>query len=178
MGALTFDKPNPWRIQTTDPDEEGYYGEAEAFVADVDSAIEKSVLEHPIVVYRGLNDDVLGEAVVAEAYQEDRPIAREWLAKEFPVGEEIEFKLPQSSSHSISTAMRFAYSKIVLEVKAKKAAPVGVVSAWSAGEAEYLLPRTTKYRVVSVEEKVTYNTKTRDGEERERDIMVVQLEQL
>lgn len=174
VGELAHGGKSKWGVQSSDPGGEEYF-DAEEYLRVLDGALEKAPSSGSTVLHRGLSlDSVSDSRVERELFSESRAGTREWLAEEFPVGGVVSFKTPQSASRKPSVGRRFASSGVVLEVRSEKAGAPGVVSAWGLGEGEYILPRTTEYRVVDILENVEYEGRTGKVEE----LTVVQLEQV
>lgn len=178
-GSYIYKTDNPWKIKfdekTKKKDPENYF-DAKSYIGELDKALDKAELDEPIILYRGLGN-VIPESVKKENSKEGhKPETEKWLLS-FKEGEEVTFDLPRSTSSSVTTALNFGHGfKTVMEIKATKAAAVGVTSAWGFGEMEYLIPRTTKYKVVGVQENVPYESRFRPGKTTYRN--VIQLEQI
>lgn len=169
--------------QSTDEKDDDYF-DAKSYVEQVNSALEKSTLKEPVVVYRGMREGIVGREVIEEFYNnygkpqcDDLPVTSKWIESNYPVGKELEFTTPQSASHSPTIAEGFS-DGVVLEIKASKAAPVGVLSSWGVNELEYIVPSSTKYKVLGHQTNAQYETTLRDGKKEKRRVTVVQLEQL
>lgn len=169
--------------QSTDEKDDDYF-DANSYVEQVNSALEKSTLKEPVVVYRGMREGIVGQDVVKEFYAnydkphcDDLPVSSQWIESNYPVGKEVEFTTPQSASYSPNVAEGFA-DGVVLEIKASKAAPVGVLSSWGVNELEYVVPSSTKYKVLGHQKNAQYEITLRDGKKENRRVTVVQLEQL
>lgn len=97
------------------------------------------------------------------------------IRKHFPVGSEYESKIYMSTSLSPESLIQADNVSVVnLEILTKRGVSVSGVSSHSNTELEYLLPRDTKYKVVSNDTMVSL---VREDGTRET-ITVIQLEEL
>lgn len=149
-----------------------------AAIKALDSAFEKNKLETPIVVYRGLNrecfpentDETMGTGKHNSGYAQ----YAENLYKE---GSVHTFPNYMSTSVDPRKAHGFAQTEIIMEIKAKSVVALGGVSTFR-NEREMLVNRNTKFRVVSVQRKVPYDTVYTGTPNEYRELMVVQLEEI
>jgi len=118
-------------------------------VAHLDSALEKAERKTPVKLYRGISHDIL-EREGFQYEEEDK-----YIDAKLPVGSTFESPVFQSSTLDFKRGRGFATSQVMLEILAKKAAPVSNISAWGVSESEYILPRNQKYRVVGIREHST-----------------------
>lgn len=149
----------------------------------LDSALEKAPITAPRVLYKGLSLGHISDAVANKLAGnrgegiERRHVAVQWAREKYPVGSEVTFDAPQSTSMDAGVARGFARSDVAMEIKCTKEAPVGALSSWGYKEREYLAPRTTKYCVVGVKENQPYERLGRHGSP-PKFMLVIQLEQV
>lgn len=142
------------------------------------SAIDKNSSEEPVIVWRGLSMDHFGDA---EEKYPDADFREAMLldAKDrFKVGEEWSPGVPMSTSYDPSAGKSFSTSRVILEIKSKRQAPVCVASAWGVSEREAITHPESRYRVVAVEENARFISEGRDGKQVESECLVIQLEEL
>jgi hypothetical protein len=140
-------------------------------VDHLDSAFSKWERQKPILVYRGINSDVI-ESTHPDIWEGNhKSNLKAYVQDTFPVGGIYESKSFMSTSIDPAKANGFAMGAIVLEIISKKAAPVVVVSAWDVTEREMILPRNQKYQIVRVLNKVKIDS-------HERDTTIIQLIEL
>lgn len=178
--TCVYGNDNPWSIQSSNPLEETYF-DVDGYLGRMDSALEKAELKNSKLLYRGLNEEIIGDDLVHESFrkQNGTPLLDSWLENNYKPGTTIHFDIPQSSTLEPRRSLQFADGQIVLEIKAKRAGATGVLGAWGAGETEYLLPRDTGYRVISVEKDVNFpRIDRRTGEKLADSVVVIQLEQI
>lgn len=159
--ALAHDITNGVNLENNAPDSEPNFSEdyekkIERFkkvMVNLDSALSKAVPpEEPRVLYRGLR---------IPTWVEDTNV---WLQDKFPVGGVVSQKNYMSTTSSASEAItRFTGSKsdevsgvnkknIIFEIVSKQGAPLGeATSAYGTDESEVLIPRETRFKVVSVD---------------------------
>lgn len=180
VNSIEHKTKNVWDIHSDPKGDSGTYFDYNHYMKTLDTALDKAQLPGETILYRGASKGSVDPEVCDESYEYmNRPRTREWLEKNFVKGQSITFKTPQSATSDNRVALRFSHStSIIYEIKAHKAAAVGTTSAWGFSEREYLMPRTTKYKVVDVMENVTYSRYSRVYEKDiNHQVVVIQLEQ-
>lgn len=124
-------------------------------IKTLDTIFTKHQLEEPAILYRGVGANTFPKEI--KHADENSPEFKEFISKQYPVGETINIPEYMSTSADPAVAHNFSGTQsVVLEIRTKSAVPVGLVSAWNASEREFLVNRDGKYRVVSVLKDVTY----------------------
>lgn len=124
-------------------------------IETLDGIFAKHSLKEPTVLYRGIGSNGFPKELSGK--DENSPELAAYLAEKYPVGKEVVIPEYMSASADPAVAHNFSgFQSVVLEVKTKSAAPVGLVSAWNTSEREFLVNRNGKYKVVSVLKDVTY----------------------
>lgn len=147
----------------------------------VKSAISKYEPAEPHVVWRGLHSDhfeKLDFGGKSRYGEEGRAIIQDHIRSTFKPGEEWSPGVPMSTSYDSTSAVGFAHESIILEIKARKAAPVCVASAWGVSEREAITHPDAKYRVVAIKENIPFRWKGMSGKPTEQHFTVVQLEEI
>jgi len=146
-------------------------------IRHLNSAFKKYSLESPAVLYRGLNNWSLPDKL--QDYDAAQETINSYLQSKYPVGETITVHEYMSTSADPNVAQRFTGSnRIVLEVKTKKAIPVGYMSAWDSHEREFIVNKGMKYKVNAILSDVEYEYETRGGKSKSVKTTVVQLEEV
>lgn len=139
--------------------EEEHEGQIRQAIANLDSVFSKVPQSSPRVVYRGLNDWTFPEEIIDNKYRNRELFSQQidqHLEENYPVGKTITFPSYQSATADPASARSFSGPDVILEVKTRRAAAVGIMSAWEASEREMLLPRDMKVRVVGIQRGVRY----------------------
>jgi hypothetical protein len=149
-------------------------------IKTLDGIFAKHPLQEPIVVYRGIGMNNLPDEITSIS---DPAIVSEYLQDKYPVGETIEIPEYMSTSADPAIGHKFAGLglSVVLEIKTKRAVPVGMVSAWDVDEREFVVNRNGKYKVLGVHQKVTYEdvyVKSRATGPHNKNVTVIQLEEV
>lgn len=147
----------------------------------VKSAISKYEPSEPHIVWRGLHSDhfdKLDFGGKSRYGEEGQAVIRDYISSTFKPGEEWSPGVSMSTSYDPSSAVGFAHENIVLEIKARKAAPVCVASAWGVSEREAITHPDAKYRVVAIKENVPFRWQGMGGRQSEHTFTVVQLEEI
>lgn len=128
-------------------------------ITELDSALSKYEGEERII-YRGANDFVASPEMRENRWKADYDTHKEEYLASLTPGTEMVFESYQSATLDPAVAMNFQKHDIILEMKTRRGAPVGVASAWYASEREVALPRGMKFRVVKVIRDVEYVNKS------------------
>lgn len=120
----------------------------------VASAIDKTPLKEPVVLYRGLQEGSMPQELYDAQWGKD---GFKVLAETYKVGDEFSVPTFQSASLDPIKASSFARGQVVLEIKTRKAAPVSAVSAWDVTEREMVVQRGARFKVVGVKKKVCFD---------------------
>jgi hypothetical protein len=137
------------------PEDVGYTKEhVEKSIKALESAIDKTPLEKPVVVYRGLNDDVAPKEVYDARFTDG---FKDAVHAHFKKGDTYSAPVFQSTSLDPIKGRFFARSGVIFEMKTKKAAPVSSVSAWEFSEKEMVVQRNTKFVITGVHEDVVFD---------------------
>lgn len=157
---------------------EGYTKEfTQKKIRHLNSAFRKYSLENSAVLYRGLNNWNLPDQL--QEYDVDQETIGRYLQSKYPVGETITVHEYMSTSADPNVAQRFTgANRIVLEVKTKKAIPVGYMSAWNSHEREFIVNKGMKYKVNAILSDIDYEYETRGGKSKSVKTTVVQLEEV
>lgn len=139
----------------------------ESRMVHVDSALKKFHSGHDEVVYRGLRKGMLPDHMVNN-YHLSEDVKKAEVLRSFQVGSTYKTDFYMPTSVQPEEASRFADFGCVLEIKTRRAAPVSAVSMVPR-ESEKLIGRGSEFKVLAVEEKVTYGRRT---------MTVIQLEQV
>lgn len=123
---------------------------------NVDSGLAKYQSSNPTITYRGVREGLLPKRLQGNyrVSNEDKTAA---FLDSFPKEGEVfesSYYMPTSFQPDVA-ASKFADFDVVLEIKSRSAAPLGVISA-ADYEEEGLLPRNSKYRVAAVLQDVSY----------------------
>lgn len=110
----------------------------------ISDAIQDNCYQEPVIVYRGLNKDIL------QSYLNDKELDSDNIEKVFQVGETISFHGFSSASTDPSIASSFASSQIVLELKTSSTIPTGGVSSWGEKEQEMIIDKDTTFKIVNI----------------------------
>lgn len=159
------------------PSEEEYEGQIKEALTNLDSVFAKSPQTTDRVIYRGLNDWTFPEEIIDNKYKNRELFSQQidqHLEENYPVGKTITFPSYQSATADPASARSFSGPDVMLEVKTRKAAPVGIMSAWEASEREMLLPRDMKVRVVGIQRGVRYQADRDPNSSKEFIIIQVQ----
>ena len=148
-------------------------------VKTLDGIFAKHPLPEPIVVYRGIGMNNFPDEITSIS---DESLVDEYLQDKYPVGETIEIPEYMSTSADPAIGHRFAGlgKSVILEIRTKRAVPVGMVSAWDVDEREFVVNRNGKYKVLGVHKKVTYEdvyVKSRATGPHNKNVTVIQLEE-
>lgn len=148
-------------------------------VKTLDGIFAKHPLPEPVVLYRGIGMNNFPDEITSIS---DPTVVSEYLQDKYPVGETVEIPEYMSTSADPAIGHRFAGlgQSVVLEIKTKRAVPVGMVSAWDVDEREFVVNRNGKYKVLGVHKKVTYEdvyTKSRMTGPHNKNVTVIQLEE-
>ena len=149
-------------------------------VKTLDGIFAKHPLPEPVVLYRGIGMNNFPDEITSIS---DESVVNEYLQDKYPVGETIEIPEYMSTSADPAIGHRFAGlgKSVVLEIKTKRAVPVGMVSAWDVDEREFVVNRNGKYKVLGVHKKVTYEdvyVKSRTTGPHNKNVTVIQLEEV
>lgn len=144
----------------------------EARMKVVDSALAKYKSVEPVIVYRGVRQGMLPEAMRDNYRIPTEEKQAEYVSK-FKVGEVFETQYYMPTSYMPETAKRFSDFAVVMEIKTRSAAPLAPLSA-SRTEQEALLPRNSKYRVLAIKENIPYKR----GQVEPSPVTVIQLEEI
>ena len=149
-------------------------------VKTLDGIFAKHPLPEPVVLYRGIGMNNFPDEITSIS---DPAVVNDYLQDKYPVGETIEIPEYMSTSADPAIGHRFAGlgQSVVLEIKTKRAVPVGMVSAWDVDEREFVVNRNGKYKVLGVHQKVTYEdvyTKSRMTGPHNKNVTVIQLEEI
>lgn len=150
----------------------------------------------PKVVYRGISGPSLPKELLYQIKDPARPYlspqkqygsqeeydqkVNEYLDNLMNEGE-ISFERPVSTAANSSVATSFASrnafgsENIIYEFSTKTGAAAGIVSAWGASEAEYIIPAHNKYKITGIQRNVTFESKNKRGETYSRMATVIQL---
>lgn len=109
----------------------------------ISDAIQDNSQQESVIVYRGLNKDIL------QSYLNDKEINSDNIEKVFQVGETISFQGFSSASTDPAIASSFASSQVVLELKTNSTIPTGGVSSWGEKEQEMIIDKDTTFTVVN-----------------------------
>lgn len=126
----------------------------EKSIKALESAIDKTPLEKPVVVYRGLNDSVAPKEIYDARYTDG---FKDAVHAHFKKGDTYSAPVFQSTSLDPIKGRFFARSGVIFEMKTKKAAPVSSVSAWEFTEKEMVVQRDTKFIITGVYEDVVFD---------------------
>lgn len=165
------EKPEGWTW------EEASYGKPyrDAYVQEqvalLDSAFAKNPLPENVRVYRGLSESVLP----VECTEGDTGKLKSYLAERYPVGGEVTIPEYMATSGKPETAMRFSSRQnVLLDIETSKAMAVSQMSTWGETELEFLVNRSSKFKVDKVETRHLQRT-GRGGRMIESDYIVIKL---
>ena len=109
----------------------------------ISDSIQNNSHQEPVIVYRGLNKDILQSYLNGEELNSDN------IEKVFQVGETISFQGFSSASTDPTIASSFASSQVVLELKTNSTIPTGGVSSWGEKEQEMIIDKDTTFKIVN-----------------------------
>ena len=109
----------------------------------ISDSIQNNSLQEPVIVYRGLNKDIL------QSYLKDKELNSDNIEKLFQVGEIISFQGFSSASTDPAIASSFASTQVVLELKTNSTIPTGGVSSWAEKEQEMIIDKDTTFKIVN-----------------------------
>lgn len=146
-------------------------------IRHLNSAFKKYSLDSPAILYRGLNNWSLPDQLQTRDCNQD--VTHKYLQERYPVGETVEVSEYMSASADPRIAQRFTgANRVVLEIKTKRAIPVGYVSTWDFHEREFVIDKGRKYKVLAILDGVDYSYENRRGEAMQTKSTVVQLEEI
>ena len=147
-------------------------------IAALDTAFAKNKLDKPVVVYRGISLANFPKNTDKEystgEYQTGYAKYAENIYQE---GSIHTFNNYQSTSIDANKARSFAQTGIVMEIKAKSVVALGTISSWQS-EKEMLINRNTKFKVVSFQRDVPYDSRKDWGNDDVQKVTVIQLEEI
>lgn len=164
------------------PSDESYSKkEIKEAISHMDGIFERHVLPSPIITYRGLGNNMPDQLGANEGPGSPELLA--YVKEKYPVGENITVPGYMSTSVDPEMAHRFSgYESVIMEIKTRKALPIGFFSAWNDSEREYITNRNAEYKVIAVQENVTYenvySSPKKDMDTANRKVTVIQLEEI
>lgn len=129
-------------------------------IKTINQAINKSILKNEKILYRG---------VKFEEFESQK-------INEYKIGQKIKLKTPKSTTSNPTRSIGFTDfdTNVILEIKAKKAGSISIISSWGASETEYLIPNDHSYTVKNIFH-TNYSLNPNDPETIK--VKVIQLEQ-